>query len=79
MQEHYKRMFKFLQNIFKKRTEQQLTITINGESYTTEDQKEISEIMRQMGEALKSRKASVDAKNTDGSDSVEDFSALDHN
>ena len=53
-----KYMFQFLKNLFKKKPEQQLTITINGESYTTENREEISEIMKQMSEALKAKNSS---------------------
>jgi hypothetical protein len=51
-------MFQFFKNLFKKKPEQQLTITINGESYTTENREEISEIMKQMSEALKAKNSS---------------------
>lgn len=51
-------MFQFFKNLFKKKPEQQLTITINGKSYTTENREEISEIMKQMSEALKAKNSS---------------------
>jgi hypothetical protein len=48
-------MFEKIKNFFFKPKEQhKITITINGESFTTEDKEEIAEALKHVSESLKS-------------------------